>query len=172
MFYAERSKKKEGAVITQQEFNQAIERWGDMVTRILLIRCREPRDAEDCFQNVFLKLLTCKKPFRDSEHMKAWLIRTAINEAADLNRRCWRRRVTLCGELPVEWAASLSQDTVDLVEAIRSLSPPLRDVLYLHCYEGCSVAEAASILHIPEGTVKSRLSRARKALREALKEEL
>ena len=163
---------KEGAVITELEFEQAIERYGDTVTRILLVRCGDVRDAEDCFQNVFLKLLTAGKRFHDEEHMKAWLIRTAINEAADLKRRAWRRRVTLLEELPDGWAASLPRDTVELTEAIRSLSPPLRDVLVLHCCEGCSVAETARILRLPEGTVKSRLSRARGALRDILKEEI
>ena len=64
--------------IQEQEFYHAIETYGDTVTRLLLLRCRNMSDAEDCFQNVFLKLLTSRTEFREPEHMKAWLLRCAI----------------------------------------------------------------------------------------------
>ncbi len=158
-------------VITQQEFNEAIDRFGDMVTRVLLMRCRDPMDAEDCFQNVFLKLLSVKKPFADREHLKAWLLRAAMNEATSCNRKAWRKKVTLIGDSIVPGTEEAQRDTVFLLDALRSLPTGLRDVLYLHSYEGYSVTETAAILKIPEGTVKTRLSRARSALKKLLEEE-
>lgn len=128
-------------------------------------------DAEDCFQNVFLKLLLDKTEFRDDEHCKAWLLRTAMNEAADRNRRVWRRRVVLLGDTPLPEAVTMPQETVGLLDALRSLPRRWQEVLFLHCCEGYSVAETAALLDIPPGTVKSRLSRGREALRELLKEE-
>ena len=157
-------------VITRPEFSEAIDRFGDMVTRVLLLRCRDPMDAEDCFQNVFLKLLSVKKPFADREHLKAWLLRAAMNEAASCSRRAWRKRVTLIGDAPVPGTEEAQEDAVFLLDALRSLPDDLRDVLYLHCCEGYSVAETAAILKLPEGTVKTRLYRARSALKKILEE--
>ena len=158
-------------VITKQEFSEAIETFGDMVTRVLLLRCRDPMDAEDCFQNVFMKLLSVKKPFADREHLKAWLLRAAMNEAASCSRRAWRKKVTLIGDSIVPGTEEAQRDTVFLMDALRSLPDDLRDVLYLHNYEGYSVTETAAILKLPEGTVKTRLSRARSALKKLLEEE-
>ena len=158
-------------VITRQEFNEAIDRFGDTVTRVLLMRCRDPMDAEDCFQNVFMKLLSVRKPFADREHLKAWLLRAAMNEAASCNRKTWRKRVTLIGDSLVLGTEEAQRDTVFLLDCLRSLPDDLRDVLYLHNYEGYSVTETAAILKLPEGTVKTRLSRARSALKKLLEEE-
>lgn len=158
-------------VITKQEYNETIDQFGDMVTRVLLLRCRDPMDAEDCFQNVFMKLLSVKKPFSDQEHVKAWLLRAAMNEATSCNRRAWHKKVTLIGDSIVPGTEEAQSDTVFLLDALRSLPEELQDVLYLHHYEGYSVTETASLLKIPIGTVKTRLSRARIALKKLLEEE-
>ena len=64
-----------GAVhVDRKTYEEAVALHSDTVTRLLLLRCRQPADAEDCYQEVFLKLLTAKGPFRDQEHIKAWLI--------------------------------------------------------------------------------------------------
>ena len=158
-------------IVTRQEFNEAVDRFGDMVTRVLLLRCRDPMDAEDCFQNVFMKLLSVRKPFADQEHLKAWLLRAAMNEAASCHRRAWNQKVTLIGDSLVPGTEDALQDTVFLLDALRSLPDSLRDAVYLHYYEGYSVSETAAILKIPVGTVKTRLSRARSALKIILEEE-
>lgn len=81
-------------------FTAYVERYGDLVTRLLLLRCRQVEDAQDCFQAVFLKLYTHGGDDWEPERVKAWLIRTAIHEAASLNRQVWRRRVVLLGTPP------------------------------------------------------------------------
>lgn len=81
-------------------FTAYVERYGDLVTRLLLLRCRQVEDAQDCFQAVFLKLYTHGGDDWEPERVKAWLIRTAIHEAASLNRQVWRRRVVLLGDTP------------------------------------------------------------------------
>ena len=59
----------------------------------------------------------------------------------------------------------------ELKEAVRRLPPAFRDVVLLHYYQGMGITEIAGILGVPEGTVSSRLSRARKRLEEDLKGE-
>jgi DNA-directed RNA polymerase specialized sigma24 family protein len=72
--------------------------------------------------------------------------------------------------MPGGWAAALPQDTIDLTEAIRSLSPPLRDVLVLHCCEAIPLRKQRSSCAYPRhGEIP--LSRARSALKDILKEE-
>lgn len=87
----------------RKTYEEAVALHSDTVTRLLLLRCRQPADAEDCYQEVFLvflKLLTAKGPFRDQEHIKAWLIRVTLHEAVNLHRQFWHRKVGLLGESP------------------------------------------------------------------------
>ena len=118
---------------------------------------------------MFLKLLTAKGPFRDQEHIKAWLIRVTLHEAVNLHRQFWHRKVGLLGESPFPPEAVAPESGAwEVLETLRTLPGHQRDVLYLHCVEGYSVEETATILGLRPGTVKSRLSRARAALREAI----
>ena len=153
-------------------FTAHVERYGDMVTRLLLLRCRQPADAQDCFQAVFLKLYTHGGDDWEPERVRAWLIRTAIHEAASLNRQVWRRRVVLLGDTPYpEGTAPAGSAGRELLDTLRTLPEHQREVLYLHYYEGYSVQELSEILNVRPGTVKSRLSRARGALKTRLEEE-
>ena len=91
---------KGAAHVDRKTYEEAVALHSDTVTRLLLLRCRQPADAEDCYQEVFLKLLTAKGPFRDQEHIKAWLIRVTLHEAVNLHRQFWHRKVGLLGESP------------------------------------------------------------------------
>lgn len=156
----------------RKTYEEAVALHSDTVTRLLLLRCRQPADAEDCYQEVFLKLLTAKGPFRDQEHIKAWLIRVTLHEAVNLHRQFWHRKVGLLGESPFPpEAVAPERSAWEVLETLRTLPGHQRDVLYLHCVEGYSVEETATILGLRPGTVKSRLSRARAALRKQLQEE-
>lgn len=156
----------------RKTYEEAVALHSDTVTRLPLLRCRQPADAEDCYQEVFLKLLTAKGPFRDQEHIKAWLIQVTLHEAVNLHRQFWHRKVGLLGESPFPpEAVAPESSTWEVLETLRTLPGHQRDVLYLHCVEGYSVEETATILGLRPGTVKSRLSRARAALRKQLQEE-
>ena len=163
---------KGAAHVDRKTYEEAVALHSDTVTRLLLLRCRQPADAEDCYQEVFLKLLTAKGPFRDQEHIKAWLIRVTLHEAVNLHRQFWHRKVGLLGESPFPPEAVAPESSAwEVLETLRTLPGHQRDVLYLHCVEGYSVEETATILGLRPGTVKSRLSRARAALRKQLQEE-
>ena len=163
---------KGAAHVDRKTYEEAVALHSDTVTRLLLLRCRQPADAEDCYQEVFLKLLTAKGPFRDQEHIKAWLIRVTLHEAVNLHRQFWHRKVGLLGESPFPpEAVAPESSTWEVLETLRTLPGHQRDVLYLHCVEGYSVEETATSLGLRPGTVKSRLSRARAALRKQLQEE-
>ena len=132
--------------------------------------CRNVDDANDVVQDTFIQYYTSKKQFRDKEHLKAWLLRVAINRARDISRSFWKRnRISIeecMGEIPFE-----NQEEHDLLETVMKLPEKYREVIHLYYYEELSVKEISEILRITEGSVKMRLSRGRKFLRDVVKEE-
>ena len=139
-----------------------------MLLRLACTRLPDPADAEDMVQEVFLKLLTTQPVFRDTEHEKAWLIRTTLHRTVDFQRAAARR------ELPLEEAAQAALREGDgiLADTVRTLPERYSTVIHLHYYEGYSIKEIANILGLPAATVGTRLARGRKRLGQLLKEEI
>ncbi|NLJ32166.1 MAG: RNA polymerase sigma factor [Clostridiales bacterium] len=69
----------------------AVDRYGTLVYRLALAQTKKPADAEDVFQEVFLRLVRNKRPFESNEHLKAWLIRVTVNCSRSLWRTILRR---------------------------------------------------------------------------------
>ena len=142
-------------------------RWGDMVYRLALARTASVPDAEDVFQEVFLRYFRHEDRFEGDEHRKAWLIRCTINRCKSVMASPWRRRT-----VPLETAeeVGVEDDYREVYAAVLSLPAKYRAVIHLHYFEGLSVAEIAAALQSTEGTVKSQLSRGRALLRDMLEE--
>ena len=138
------------------------------VYRLAYARTGSRADAEDVMQEVFLRLVKTRPDFDSEAHAKAWLLRVASNCANDLFRLPWRRReAPLADDLP----APEAPETGSVTEAVLSLPARYRIPIHLYYYEDLSVAEIARTIGKSEGTVKSRLFRARNLLRERLREE-
>lgn len=143
-------------------------RFAPAVYRLAYARTGCRADAEDVMQEVFLRLVRARPVFDSEAHARAWLLRVASNCASDLFRLPWRRReVPLEEDLP----AAESPEAGSVTEAVLSLPARYRLPVHLYYYEDLSVAEIGKIIGKSEGTVKSRLFRARRLLRERLKEE-
>ena len=153
--------------LTQEQRTLEVERWGDMVYRLALARTASVPDAEDVFQEVFLRYFRHEEKFESDEHRKAWLIRCTVNRAKSLLAAPWKQRT-----VPLETAAEVGveDDHREVYAAVLSLPGKYRTVIHLHYFEGLSVLEIAQMLQVAEGTVKSQLSRGRALLREMLKE--
>lgn len=138
------------------------------VYRLAYARTGSRTDAEDVMQEVFLRLLKARPDFLDETHAKAWLLRVAANCANDLFRLPWRKR-----EEPLEenLTAPEPPERTEVTEAVLSLPAKYRIPIHLYYFEEFSVAEIAKIVGKSEGTVKSRLFRARSLLREKLEED-
>lgn len=138
------------------------------VYRLAYARTGSRADAEDVMQEVFLRLVKAGPDFDSEEHAKAWLLRVASNCANDLFRLPWRRR-----EEPLDENLSAPErpEEGSVTQAVLSLPARYRIPIHLYYYEGYSVAEIARTLGRSEGTVKSRLFRARDLLRNQLREE-
>ena len=146
----------------------AIRRHGTAVYRLAYAYMRSPHDADDVFQDVFLRYAEKAPAFRDDEHRRAWLLRVTINRCRSLYRSAWLRRI-----VPLEHASGLStpppEDPV-LAGALDRLPAKYRTVIHLSCHEGLDTQEIAAILGIKPVSVRSQLSRARTMLEELLKE--
>lgn len=149
------------------KFLDALERYSDMVTRICLLRMRNHYDAEDCYQNVFLKLYRDDVLESEPEHIKAWLITVTINECRDSGRKFWRRNV-VCSEEIFRGIEDPGQN--ELIREVFSLPEIYREVIYLHYYEGYSAEELSKILSRSVNTIKSQLRRGRKLLKEEMED--
>ena len=153
--------------LTQEQRAREVQRWGDMVYRLALARTASVPDAEDVFQEVFLRYFRHEERFQSDEHRKAWLIRCTVNRAKSLTASPWRKRT-----VPLETAEEIGveDDYREVYSAVLSLPGKYRAVIHLHYFEGLPVAEMARMLQVPEGTVKSQLSRGRALLRDMLEE--
>ena len=155
--------------MSDQEFNRIVGQYADMVYRVALSYTKTPHDAEDVVQTTFMKLLIGRKKFQDEEHIRRWLIRVAVNECNSLWSSFWRKNVEYTEEPAVEPEFSIEEKQA-LYQAVMSLPPKCRIVVHLFYYEEYSSKEIAELLHMREATVRTRLVRARKLLRQQLKE--
>lgn len=143
---------------------QLFREYRDDVYRLAVCYTRSREDAEDVCQTVFLKLME-QKSFQSGKE-KQWLLRVTANECRNLLRsHWWKTTVPLDETLSVE-----PPEVNETLQAVLSLEPKYRVVVYLHYYEMLSTQEIASLLHITRSAVTTRLSRARAVLKSKLKE--
>jgi RNA polymerase sigma-70 factor (ECF subfamily) len=124
-------------------------------------------DAEDCYQNIFLKLYKNNPTFNDEEHVRAWLITVTTNECRNMQKSFWRRHMVSIDEVIL---AVEDEYKREVVKEVISLPERYRDIIYLHYYEGYKVSELSRMLKQKENTIKSRLLRGRELLKARLLE--
>ena len=146
------------------------ERYKDNLFSAAFNICRNAADADDIVQETLIRYHTIDKQFENEQHIRAWLLRVAINKAKNINLSFWRRV-----SVPLEDYAELlpfeTTESRELFDEVLKLPEKYRIVLHLFYYEDYSVREIASVLHTSEGNVRVRLSRARKLLKDSLGEE-
>jgi RNA polymerase sigma-70 factor (ECF subfamily) len=134
-------------------------------------RCADPTTVEEVVQDTFLAVWRGADRYRGQGEVAAWIWGIGIRRLIDHLRR---RRVTSAladpagPEPSAEELVLLGIEHGDLGMAMNRLSPELRAVLQATTLDGLTTGEAARLLGIPRGTVKTRLMRARHELREAL----
>jgi len=148
----------------------AIRDYGNTVLRVAASVTGNKADAEDVFSDVFFGLYKHNGSFASPQHMKAWLIRVAINRAKNIKGSFWNKKR---GALHDGFAApEKNGDASDeVLAAMRRLKGAQRAVVYLHYYEGWIFKEIAAVLHMREGSVRSAAARGREALKELLEKE-
>lgn len=145
----------------------AVDRWGPAVYRLACAVTGSRSDADDVFQEVFLRYHRAAPAFESETHEKAWLLRVTVNRCKSLLASPWRKR-----SVPLEDVyACPGPEASAVAEALAALPPGDRTLLHLYYYEGYRTEEIARLLGRNGATVRSQLTRARQKLSRLLKEE-
>ena len=143
---------------------ETVRKYENTLYRSALAILGDAHEAQDAVQDAFVKYLEKAPEFESPEHEKAWLIRVTVNDCKSRLRSPWHRRRTALSEgLP---APAPEERTV--LEAVLALPPRDRAAVHLYYYEGYSTPEISAMTGQSEGTVRSRLARARQKLRNLL----
>ena len=171
LLFAVRSFEPKTKSVTDETANETaarlMDQYGDSILRYAYSYLHNMSDAEEILQDTLLSYLVNKPAFANEAHAKAWLLRVAGNLSKNRIRyNSYRNH----DELMEELVAEEKEDLSFVWEAVSQLPENYREVIHLFYQEGFTTAEIAAILGRREVTVRSDLSRARKKLKEILKE--
>jgi len=144
-----------------------VRKYAGMVYKLAYSQVHTRSDADDIFQEVFLRYFKKTPLFETEEHQKAWLIRVTINCSKKYWSSAWNRKVMPIEE---EIAAPSAEDS-GLREALGRLPEKYRAVIHLFYYEGYPINDISKILKVKQSTVRTQLTRARTQLGAMLKGE-
>jgi RNA polymerase sigma-70 factor (ECF subfamily) len=151
--------------------DEVVRYYSPMVYRIAMTKTQSSYDADDIFQEVFMKLCMNTKPFDSEEHRKAWLIKVTINCCNSHFTAPWRKNVdslddAIISQIPDETTEECDLgDGPDVYAQVLKLPQNMREVILLYYYEEMSIREISLILQTSEANIKKRLSRARQKLK-------
>lgn len=155
--------------------DQYIRQYGKRLYGLCLHLCQNRADADDLYQETWLKVMKNLDRFDEVREFEPWLTKICVNTWRNVLRRMMRSPVkdhfSTAEEKDLFFSsipAEERQDYHDLYEAVKGLPDKLRMTVILYYFEGMDIRAAANVLDIPEGTVKSRLSQAKKRLKGAL----
>lgn len=156
---------------TANRIGELVDEYGNMILRVACTYLNNKVDAEDVVQDVFLYILEKNPNFNDKAHEKFWIIRVTINICKNKLNVFWNKN--RCSIDDVGEIATYDDYNIDsdVFKAVMSLPYKYRIVVYMYYYEEYSTPEIADLIGKREATVRSHLHRARKKLKELLKEE-
>lgn len=141
--------------------DRIVDEFSDTVYKLAFARLRNKSDADDVFQEVFLRFVRKKPEFKSDEHAKAWFIRVTLNCCNSFWNTAFRRHTQ-----PLEENMEMPSEEVHwLTPLLLQLPENYRSVLHLYYYEDLSVKQISEILNKKESTVRVQLMRARDMLR-------
>lgn len=153
-------------ILDKQTFTTLVLESEDTLYRVAWSILRNSADAEDAVQEAVLRAWEKLNSLRQPQYFRTWLTRILIRE-------CYRLRRAGSLIIPLEeLPETAAPDSGEIWRSLQTLPEALRLPVVLHYVEGYNVAETGAILRLPAGTVKSRLSRARSALRMELEESI
>lgn len=161
-----------------KEIERMIDTYGQDVLRIAYMYLKDRHRAEDAFQDVFLKIYQKYDSFKGQSSEKTWIIQITINHCKDYLRSSWIKKVLLLDRDLEETVPGIENEIIRLEEnnclfsQILSLPPVFKDVIILYYYQEFTTVEISKMLNMAEGTVRSRLHRARELLKKNIKERM
>lgn len=157
--------------------DQYIQQYGKRLYGLCLSLCKNKYDADDLYQETWLKVVKCISLYNSEQPFEPWLTKICVNTYRNILRRIARTPVldfktneekdAVFSAIP----ASENPDYSSLHEAINNLPEKYRVAVILFYFQDMDISQTADVMGIPQGTVKSRLSKARKLLKEVLDNE-
>jgi RNA polymerase sigma-70 factor, ECF subfamily len=164
---------EEGSANGAEAFATAIAAEIPRLRRFARVLARGGDVADDLVQETLVRAIAAREQFEPGTNLRAWLF-TILRHARAANLRRASRSPIMAAEIlpesPVSGGQEERQAMRDVAVAFRKLARIHREALWLVVVEGLDYAEAARILNVPPGTLRSRLSRAREALRDIIGE--
>ena len=162
--------RKQLEIIAMYEFHRLLEHEIPRLRRYARALTRDSNRADDLVQDTIVRALVKAHLWQPGTDLRAWLFTIMHNQYVNDLRRAARQQVPvdvdqLASTLPATTDPTASRQLSELDHALGRLSKGQRAVVLLVGLEGMSYDEAAKILHVPIGTIRSRLGRAREALR-------
>lgn len=154
--------------MTREDFARRILEMSPMLYRLCYTQLSQPADREDAVQETIRRAWEHRDKLRDERYMQTWVVRILLNVCDTLRRR--NRRMLPMAEMPE--ARTDAAEISPLLEALCALEERYRLPIQLHYLEGYDLKEVAAMLHLPQGTVKSRMARGRTRLKDMLNEEV
>lgn len=151
--------------ISEQYFVKIVEEEKDLMFRLAYNILQNTTDSEDVVAESVLKAWEKRDSLRNPAKLRNWMIRITVNTAKNMISK--RNRMKLVENIQ-DYGEGESENKEDIWVLVRELKEKEKTVILLYYYRGFSVKEIADILHVPEGTVKSRLSKARKNLKKMM----
>ena len=159
-------------------FDQYINEHGSRLYGLALKLCKNREDAEDLYQETWIKAYRFIEQYDSGKEFGAWITGICVNTYRDmLRRQKWRflyaafqtteEKDFVMASVPAEESADYS----DVQEAVNALPEKYRLAIILHYYNDLDVKKTAEVLKIPEGTVKYNLHKAREILKRSLGED-
>lgn len=154
---------------TDQGFEAFYNRHWQYLYRLCFTYMKSQADAEDCTEDVFVKVLNSDIEFNDEIHERKWLTVTAINLCKDRLKSYSRKNVgSIDDESAPEIAAPEPEDNSDVLQAVMELPEKYKDVILLYYCDGYSTDEMAKMLGRPPSTIRNQLRDARNLLKNVL----
>ena len=152
---------------TDDCMEEVVRIYSNMVYRLAFSQTRNKSDADDIFQEVFMRYIKKQPLFQSEDHRKAWLIRVTINCSKKFWASSWLKKTMPLNETIV---FKMKEDS-HLNCELKKLPIKYRTVIHLFYYEDLSIEEISIILKRKPSTIRTQLTRARYKLKEILKED-
>lgn len=148
---------------SDEQIRSLVNQYGACVYRFAMAQMGNEADADDVYQEVFLRLVRANPEFEGPAHQKAWFMRVTANCCKDFLKKASRRDLPLTEQSD---EAAEPEHNDDLQAALSALNERARCLIHLFYYEGYRTEEIADILEMKPSTVRSGLNRARKQLKD------
>lgn len=146
---------------------KTIDQYSNTVYRLAYAIVQNKIDADDVYQDVFLRYVKRQPTFNDDEHEKAWFIKVTTNCAKSFVSSPFRKKTQRFVETKDSY--HMDEQSLQLRELVSCLEPKYRLIIHLYYFEDMSIAKMSKTLSIKQSTIRSQLLRARNKLQKIIK---